>query len=455
MRVFIALAACIAFVSADAAAAQEPAETPFKPLRFDENWHAWCSGNAGSEAAPLKCIAVGDAHLSLGGDLRERVEVVRNPGFGLRSSDDHAFLHRAMVHADLHIGPAVRVFAQIGAFGYDGRPNGRAATDLDRLDLMQGFVEVSGQVAAEEASFRLGRQEMSFGSARLVAVRDGPNIRRTFDGGRATWSVGRTRIDGFVVRPVAIDPGVFDDRTDDAEHFWGVYATTLLTGPLHIDLYYLGLERDGAVFVSDTGQETRHSLGVRVFGEASGFDWDVEAVRQFGQFTEQNIAAWTVASDIGFTVRAAPLSPRIGVKADIASGDRSRGDGRLGTFNALYPKFPYFSEANLIAPANIVDLHPSVALHPTSALSFDLGWNPLWRQTKADAIYAPPLRAFPGTAGLPGRFIGHQSIAGFDWQATKRITIAGQYVHFEPGETLKSLGGKAGDFVVVSAAHRF
>ena len=33
-------------------------------------------------------------------------------------------------------------------------------------------------------SFRLGRQEMGFGVSRLVGIREGPNVRRSFDAAR-------------------------------------------------------------------------------------------------------------------------------------------------------------------------------------------------------------------------------------------------------------------------------
>jgi hypothetical protein len=140
-----------------------------------------------------------------------------------------------------------------------------------------------------------------------------------------------------------------------------------------------------------------------------------------------------VASDIGYTFADAIFKPRIGLKADIASGDRRPEDGRLGTFNALYPKLPYFSEANLIAPANIVDVHPTIGLDFGSGVAVELGWNALWRQTTKDAVYGTPLNAVQGTAGAPGRFIGHQAIVDIEWQATANLTLAGGYVHFEPG----------------------
>lgn len=386
--------------------------------------------------------------------MRERVEVVRNPGFGLEQDSDYVFLHRAMIHADLRVGDEVRAFVQLGAFRASGREAPGPPTDRNALDFTQAFVDVSLPLGDGRATLRGGRQEVDFGSSRLISVREGPNVRRTFDGVRAFWSSGPTRVDAFYLQPVAIKPRLLDDSTVDSEALWGVYATTPVAGALKADLYYLGTRRERAQFAIGTADERRHSIGARLFGDSGGFDWDIEGVVQFGSFGNADIAAWTIASDIGFTFTDLPLTPRLGLKADSASGDANAADATLGTFNALYPKFPYFSEANLIAPANVIDLHPSVDLTLSPNLSVQLGWNGLWRQTTQDAIYMPPLTPIAGSIGGE-RFIGHQAIVGARWSVTDRVTISAQDVHFEPGNTLDQLGGSEVDFGMAARQRDF
>ena len=89
---------------------------------------------------------------------------------------------------------------------------------------------------------------MTFGSGRLVSVREGANIRRSFDGGRLTFSGRDVTIDAFLVRTVRLKTGMFDDEAEKNETFWGLYGV-LPFPPLpdgHVDVYYLGLERKGA-----------------------------------------------------------------------------------------------------------------------------------------------------------------------------------------------------------------
>lgn len=431
----------------------------FKSHRFDEDWRPFCAQAARTDLLdPLKCIAVApEILLTLGGELRERVEIYDNPGFGLKQSSDHAFLHRILLHGDLRLGESVRAFVQFGYLEQSGRQNAASPTDIDRLDLMQGFVDVSLPVGAGKATLRGGRQELSFGSQRLVSVRDSPNLRRDFDGGRAFWTRGSYRVDALYVRPVAVGRHAFDDGFNAAEALSGLYVTGPVPGigPLKGDLYFFDYKRDHAKFATGTANERRRSIGLRLSGRAEAYDWDVEGVYQFGTFGSRDILAWTVASDLGVTAAGLPGGPRFGVKADIATGNHRGGPGAMGTFNALYPKLPYFSDANLIAPANFIDLHPDLQLQLAPGLRGDLGWNILWRETTKDAVYSTPLVAIAGTAGKGNRFMGHQVIAGLDWQATRHILVSSQYVHFFTGNSLRAALGHDVDFGYASVAYRF
>src|SRR4029077_20361811 len=95
---------------------------------------------------------------------------------------------------------------------------------------------------------RVGRQELNYGSDRLVAVREGPNVRQSFDGFKIRSKVGEWHIDGFAVRPDLDKPGFFDNVPDHQAAFWGVYATRPLWRHVSIDSYYLGLDRKTATF---------------------------------------------------------------------------------------------------------------------------------------------------------------------------------------------------------------
>jgi hypothetical protein len=446
------------------AMAQDPDSRPtYTSSRFDEDWTVMRDPARRTGVLDrFKWVPLnheGTWYATFGGELRAGYEYLWNPVFGLESPPrDGYFLSRAFLFADLHLGPNFRSFIELASGSAPGWAGTPPPTQEDDLDLLQGFGELTLPLDGAQVVLRAGRQEMSFGSSRLVSVREGSNIRRSFDGARVSWVGSQDfRVDAFAVQPVAPRSGTFDDRRDRNQDFGGVYATTAIPAVpgLKADFYYLGLDRKNARFAQGTATERRHTIGARLFGHQAGFDWNVEAAFQFGSFGRSDIRAWTISSDTGYTFGNVSLSPRLGLKADVISGDKNLRDGTLSTFNPLFPKLPYFSDANVAAPANLIDIQPSIALSLTRTLSLTLGWNPLWKQSKADAFYAPPLSPVAGTSGTRGRFIGHQWIATIGWSPAPRLALSAAYVHFVPGEALKEAGGRSGDFVGAYVQYRF
>ncbi|MCU4178473.1 alginate export family protein [Bosea sp. BH3] len=388
--------------------------------------------------------------LSLGGQLRIRPEFSRQPVFGLAApAHNNGLLVRSFLSADLKLGPHLRGFVEFVSGQAPIWAVTPPGTQLDRLDFLQGYGELSLPIASSAVMIRGGRQEMSFGSSRLVSVRESPNVRRAFDGIRAAWIADSDRrIDAFLVRPVVPMAGLFDDRSDPTQAFWGLYATTPVPGVagLKADLYYLGLTRENARFAQGSADERRHTLGSRLFGKTSGFDWNVEGAVQFGSFGQADIRAWTASAELGYSFSQLPFSPRIGLNADAISGDGNLRDGRLGTFNPLFPKLPYFSEANLVGPANLLDIQPNITLTLLPKIKLTVGWNPLWKQNKADAFYGPAATPVARTAGGAGRYIGQQTSATLEWVLAEHVTLGGTFVSYRPGERIRQAGGVAGSF---------
>src|SRR5258708_88103 len=132
-------------------------------------------------------------------------------------------------------------------------------------------------------------------------------------------------------------------------------------------------------FDQGTAREDRHSVGVRLWGQSSGWDYNFEAVYQLGTFGSGDIHAWTVASDSGYTFSKTRWRPRLSLKADVASGDRDPKQSNLQTFDPLFPRGAYFSESALIGPANFFDLHPGLDLQVTKSVTVTVDWDFFWR----------------------------------------------------------------------------
>src|ERR1700730_4896374 len=474
--------ACIPYISH----AQAP--TPQRPVytleRYDEDWSFLRDASKRTDLFdPIKWIPLGEREawfLTLGGELRERFQDVRNPAFGLptpvRNTD---FFHRTFLFGDVHLGPHFRTFVELVNGVSAGTTKKKSTFEQDSLDVLQAFADVVAPAGkGGDFTLRVGRQDMMFGSSRLVSLREAPNVRRAFDGVRTFWkAAGGKRIDAFLVRPVTPQFGVFDDSWDRTQLLWGVYATSPVprVKGLKADLYYLGLDRREAPFAQGLAQEHRHTLGARLFGNRTGsdldeeefnfdsrragdaesrFDWDVEGAYQFGSFGAAKIGAWMISSNLGDSFTGLPLAPRLGLKADAASGDSNLQDNRLGTFNPLFPALRYYSLVRLFEPANLLNLQPSITVDLAKNVNATVAGSALWKESSADAFYAPPLVPVKGTI-TGDRYIGQQTSAIIAWKATAHLTVALNYAHFIPGGSVKQAGGHSGDFFLALGQFKF
>ena len=435
-------------------------ETPYHFLRYDDvpsdqNSPFWPT----DFWAPVKFIPLDIApgsYINFGGEDRERVEHYSNPFFALTPRGSTTYnLHRLLFEGDLHIGDTFRVFTQLGNH-LATSPSTSPPTDIDRLDLQQGFADLSAPIGQDESiTFRGGRQEIQFGSGRLVDVREGPNIRLSFDGGRAFYQSPDIRVDAFVVRPVVPEPGVFDDYPDHGQAFWGLYSIIPVRAVpgLYADLYYLGLDRRDAAFDSGVANQTVQSLGTRLWGNAGAWDYNTEGVFQFGSFGARDIRAWTVASNTGFTIGSLWGQPRLGLQADAATGGGP--GGTLKDFYPLFPKFAYFTEASINAPINMIDAFPSVTIQPRRDFAVTAGVDVLWRYSTRDGFYQPPGALLVPSSANTNRFLGEQYNLHAEWQATAHINVNAVYVHFTPAGFLKSASAKGIDYLGIWTAYFF
>ena len=412
---------------------------------------------------PVKYVPFEEAgtwFLSLGGEARERFEYFNHPTWGKDPQDHGYLLQRYFLHADLHMGEHVRLFTQLQSSLEDGRRGGpRPGIDVDELDLHQAFLDLKLDLAGDRSlTLRSGRQELAYGSQRLISVREGPNVRQSFDGFRLLYRGSEVQVDAFATKPAQTNRHVFDDGPDNTRALWGTYAVAPLPlVPLgNIDLYYLGLYRRTAGFDQGTGRETRHSVGTRLWRTALPLDYNFEFLYQWGSFGTGDIRAWTAASDTGYTFAGLPLRPRLGLRADIASGDDDPANPDLQTFNPLFPKGAYFSEAGLIGPANFIDVNPCLDLHLTDHATLIFDWDLFWRESPRDGLYNNAVILVRSGKASDARFVGSMAQSQLFWDLDRHLTFVAIYGHFFAGRFLKESGpGKDIDYVTTWLAYKF
>jgi hypothetical protein len=445
-----------------AASAQDEMRPAFAKLRYEEDWSFLRDPAQRTEPLDeLKFIALNaDAsrYLSLGGEARWHYDYTDDPAWGADPQDpDGVFLQRYLLHGDLHLGQRLRLFGQLYSALESGRAGATAPIDENRLDLQQAFVDIA--LGGEEAPvLRAGRQEMAYGSSRLIDVREGPNVRRTFEGVRLLTPAGGWRFDAIATRPVRAEVGSFDDEIDNDQALWGIYAThpgALFFGG-SLDAYYLGYRRQSARFEQGTADELRHTLGARLWGEHQSWDWNWEVIAQGGHFGDGRIAAWSLATDTGYTWSNQSGQPRVGLSANVASGDEDPDDADLQSFNAMFPRGNYFSELALLGPRNFFNLHPSIGLQPVAAVTVTADIDFFWRLETEDGVYGPGGGLLRGAQGSDERFVGTEVSLNATWDVNGNLALTAIYSHFRPGAFIRDTGPASDiDYVELTAQAKF
>jgi hypothetical protein len=414
---------------------------------------------------PIKYIRLrpdrNDWFLSIGGEVREVWEQIGNDNWGQQPFMNGYFNERYMLYFDFHYGQHVRSFVQLKSGLNSYRIGGPRPIDEKKLDFQSAFLELATGDERKWIDLRVGRHEMEYGSGRLVDVREGPNVRLSFDGFLVKTGIGVWQIDGFAMRPDLDKPGFFDNAPNHAVGFWGVYSVRPLAKSITLDAYYLGLDRQTATFDRGTSHEVRHSIGARlshpVAAQIPGWDFDYEGLWQFGTFGSANIDAWTVASETGYRFPNIPLKPRFSLKADISSGDDPR-TNTLGTFNPLFPKGNYFGVLATAGPGpiNFIDVHPRVETTLPYGVTVSLDWIFQWRESLQDGVYSVPGFLIIPAGKSDARYVGNRPGIELRWQATRHLWFQADYGIFYAGTFVRqSQSGRNLNYWALWAGYKF
>ena len=448
---------------ADQSAAQTQATRSYSLLRENEDWSFLRDPKLRQDFwDPIKYIPLrnNDWYLTIGGEVREVLEQIGNDNWGKSPYTNTFFLQRYMLHSDWHFGHHYRAFVQLKSGLESFRTGGPRPIDEKKLDFEAAYFEMSTS-GRNWIALRVGRQELNYGSGRLISVREGPNVRQSFDGFKIRSKVGAWNVDAFAVRPDLDKPGFFNNVPDHQTAFWGVYGSRSESSHLSFDVYYAGIDRKQFTFNRGTGHEVRHSVAARLWRPVQtkerGWDLDYEGVWQFGTFGSDDIRAWTLASETGYSFPESPWKPRLSVKSDISSGDDPRGRA-LGTFNALFPIGNYFGVLadTGSGPQNLIDVHPKLQIQPVSGLSVSMDLVAQWRENLRDGVYAVPGSLLVPAGTSRARFVGYRPGIEVRWQIDRHAYLQADYGIFYAGQFLKEASpGRNLNYMAFWAGYKF
>lgn len=424
--------------------------------RWAEDWSAPDPAADGDPFAPVKRIPLGGGlgHLTFNGQLRLRYNGIHAPGLRDAERIDQSLL-RAHFGADLHLGEHLRLYGELTSAHADGTPDsGTTRNDLDWLML---FGEVRGTVGGATAGVRVGRQDFTDVSPVLFSRRESLNVPLTHNGVRAYAWGARLRVGAFDLRPTVGRTGRFDDARSRTERVRGVNASIALdeAGAHFLDPFAYRYTHTQKQWGPTTGRDRRDTLGLRSWGSAGRWQYDLTVAHQGGDYAGRDVSAWGVFAKADAAVGDGALKPRLGLRADYGSGGGSYTGGTLEAFNYGVGHSPYFADNNYLAPANLIDFAPTLSLQLTPSLRVNMEYALLRRADAQDAVYDGAGKAYAGTEAASGRDVGRLARLSGNWALSRHLSLSTFVNYLEAGDVLREAGHRDGFYVAVWGTYTF
>src|SRR3972149_3035163 len=335
---------------------------------------------------------------TLGGAARPPNQA--NPATNAAASiDDDYVMNQTRIWADADVNEHLRVFIQLQdsrVFGAEGTTVGYANPGAENsiFDLHQGYFDLK-KLFDLPLTVRVGRQEIVWGDHRVIGNFVWSNYGRVFDGGRFLWDTDAVHAE--VIATKVDEDGYFgvDGSNNSDENMYAAQLAfkKLVPGAL-LELMYIQKNDQDASATNATLAATGyaepndadgsasnhpgvviHDIGARIDGKLPNLDavdYTLESHGQFGDYGNQDQAAWAFAGRTGYTFKNCAWTPRIGFEYAFASGDDDRTDGDHETFDNLYPTNHWqgnYGFIDLLSWQNLHDFRGNIKGFPTSKMT--------------------------------------------------------------------------------------
>lgn len=367
-------------------------------------------------------------------------------------TDDTWLLHRVRLGMEWQPAAWLRLVVQ----GQDVRESFSDRADIplqqgaegdDAFDLRLASVEFGD---SSGLSFKVGRQVLSYGDERLVGPLEWLNFSRTFDAVKLRYQDQGWWVDAFsssVVRPHESHFNT-SDWTDlqnpRRQVFSGLYFSSAFLPFQTSDLYAFHLHEEAA-----SGGTDFITLGTRMKGDPlklAGWDYTAELAAQAGRVRGLDLRAYALHLEAGYNWLKQLWKPRLALEYSHGSGDGDPADGRVGTFQNLFPtNHPPYGFMDTMSWQNMHNLVLRMAAQPHERLKTTLDVHGFWLADTADAWYRAN-----GTTQVRPITSNARSYAGTEIDFTVNARLSRHlemllgYSHFFAGSYLDDTGDADG-----------
>ena len=298
-----------------------------------------------------------------------------------------------------------------------------AANQRDVFDLRQGYLDLHGKAGRAAVRLISGRQELKFGSERVIGISDWTNNSRTWDGFDLRLG-DKNRVDLFSTSVVAVHASSLDKHGAGLT-FHGAYASLTTWVPhVHLSPYVLFHDVRGVTGLQGLkGNEVETTFGTEVEGSLpASFSYQGNGSLQRGSYANDSIHAGQAFAKVYYLAKRVPWQPRIGGEFDYATGTDHKDPLRYGTYDQSYPSnHNAFGNVDLFGYQNIRQERVNLDLGPTKSFALLVQGGHLNLAQTNDSLYSSSgsVTIKVPTAGFTSGTIGNE----FD--------VSGKYVYHD------------------------
>ncbi len=308
----------------------------------------------------------------------------------LTTTHNNYTLSHVRLYGDVWYSDWLRVYGEYiwaDSFGEELRP---VPPDVDRGDLQNLFVDLKlFDFQGKPVFVRGGRQELLYGSQRLITPLPWANKRHTFEGVKVFRQGEKWDFDAFWTQYVPPKAGQFD-TADPNQDFAAAWLTYRPKKGETRDFYYILYDNSNTSAQQGIVRSPfqTNTFGSRWAGDNNGWLWDVEGAVQSGRQGGSDLLAGMATAGLGRNWKDASLTPTLWLYYDYASGDNNPNSGTVHTFNQQFPFGHYYlGWMDLVGRQNIHDLNAHLYLYPTPWVTTWLQYHHFWLAESRDALY--------------------------------------------------------------------